>query len=104
VVTFRVERDGGPPVPVELHGEVLRGSLSQGDTVEVPARFARGRPVDALTSLTAFGNFVTFWNLDTGEKVRVGYTMSTVIGITLGWCLLALLIVAVVLLLSGGTP
>lgn len=78
---FRVERDGHPPLPVELRGEVLKGSVSPGDYVEIPHKLARGRPVNS--AMTDIG----FWNLTIGGRVRVQYSAGTVVG----WILLGLL-------------
>lgn len=91
VVTFRLEREGMPPLPVELRGEVLKGSISPGDRVELPARLARGRTVNAAWT------DARFWNLTTGARVRVEYTAATVIG----WIiLLGLLVGGAMILLS----
>ncbi|MDQ3935520.1 MAG: FHA domain-containing protein [Actinomycetota bacterium] len=68
VVTFRLQRgdvdEPQPPVPVELRGPRLKGSLNEGDVVEMPRVWRVGRRAGSVLNLT------------TGERVRLGGGMA----------------------------
>ena len=68
-----------PPMPIEMRGRRFRGSLNEGDRVEVRGRAARGKPlrIHRLRNLTTGGIFKA--NADP-LPIRFVYGPSAIIG------------------------
>jgi hypothetical protein len=87
--SFRVERYDASgnrlqPVPVEMKGERFDGSISEGDWVELPGHWKPGE--------VAHPDQVN--NLTTGATVRGSVTTSSKIGVTCGWIIFAVFLLA----------
>jgi TolA-binding protein len=74
VWTFRVQTDGDV-LPVRLRGESLSGSVREGEWVELPANYRRGRPVKSLMNLTTLERVTV--------KTRPWYVTAMVVFIVL---------------------
>jgi len=89
--SFRVERydESGnqmQPVPVEIKGMKFEGTISDGDWVELPEPWKPGEVASPKK----------FDNLTTGAKISGSVPFGTKIGITCGWIMFVIFILAVI--------
>jgi hypothetical protein len=94
VVEFRLIQGGTTggsqgPLPVEMRGDALRGSLNEGDWVQLPRSWRAGRRIDRLTNLTTGqqvrmrGHGKEFRDLSSGDWVKLAFILSITIIIIL---------------------
>ncbi len=98
VLRFRVDRFDGdgnrlPPVPVELTGKFIKGSLQEGDWVEVTGRRRR----------EATFRPKRIRNLTTGERVGGKRRLGAAIGMAIWWTLFLAFICGIVALVIAAS-